>query len=89
MVGGSGFLRRREKKPIAAVRGQSRGGARTHQRWRGLSSQPEIDGRKPGLRSVVDAEFGVEMLDVVARRLVGDVQFGRDLPVRVPPGRRV
>ena len=34
------------------------------------------------LRAVVDAQLGIDTLDVVARRLLGDEQFGGDFTVR-------
>ena len=44
--------------------------------------QTPIDCRETGLRAVIDTQLGVDTLDVITRRLLGDVQFGSDLTVR-------
>ncbi|MDT5153517.1 MAG: hypothetical protein QOI01_5250 [Mycobacterium sp.] len=44
--------------------------------------QAPVDRRETGLRAIVDAQLGVDTLDVVARRLLCDVQLGGDFTVR-------
>ena len=56
-------------------------GARIIRRDHG-SRQAPVDRRESRLRAVVDAQLGVDTLDVVTRRLLGDEQLGGDLAVR-------
>ena len=44
-------------------------------------SQSAIDRRERRLRPVLDAQLGVDMLDVVTRRFLGDDQLSSDLAV--------
>src|SRR5271166_2711188 len=47
-----------------------------------LARQTTIDRSERRLRAVIDAQLGVDALDVVARRLLCDEELGGDLTVR-------